>query len=588
VGKLRDTFAQFSNQPDNLVLQNATLNQSRQTASMINEASRQFTQMRNDIQNDMRQSIDRINALTVQITDLNNAIKTSTVLERPTADLEDQRDMAIRRLSEEIDINFYKGESNVIAVTTRSGIALADNTAATLYFNPQQIGPASVYPTNVAPVRLDDPLTGQDITADQSLGGKLGALLALRDQKLPEYHAQLDELTHKMAIRFEAQGLRLFTRADGTVPPNTPTAYAGFAGEVTVNPAVQNNNTLLRNGTDPNLVLQSGSAEVLRKVVQFAFGPHAYQRALGTVDISGATPLFTTLGLNAEARVVGNRNISTLNPLDQSIYINPGTNDTFTLQLGVGVPQTITINAGDSPNALVTSINTAFPGLAAIGPGGQLVFTANQNITIGLGTLGSNGLAELGLTAGVTTAQNPSFTVTLGKGSAQTITILPTDTSADLLAKINAIPGLNASLTVDGYLSIDPEAGGDISIADLQGQPLVAMGVRISNVAHVPFNVTGLGTLGNINGRIQGAASLIDYGQQIINLQSQDTLNVTNVLGAEESYRAALDQEIKNTTGVNLDEEMTDMIFVQTAYFASAKAVQVVERMMQELMDAFI
>lgn len=588
VSKLKDAFAQFANQPESLFQQNNTLNSAKQMAGKFNDTAKMLTQMRNDTQQEMTQSIDRINALAEQIKDLNNAIKSASVLERPTADLEDQRDLAIRKLAEDIDVTTFKGDNNVIAVMTRSGQTIADTAATKFYFSPEQIGPASAYPGSAAAVRLSDPVTGQDITGDTKIGGKLGALISLRDRELPQYNAQLDELAQKMAMRFDTQGLRLFTRADGQVPANTPVTYTGFASEIQVNPAIQTDNTLLRKGTNPNSSVALGSAEILRKVVQFTFGANEYQRGLGNTDISGATPLFTTLGLQAQAKVTGNKNIVSLGALDSSAFINPGTADQFTIQLGAGAPQTITINAGDTASNLVTSINTAFPGLASLGTGGQLVLNANQSITIGAGTILTAGLEELGLTAGVTAAQNPNFQIGIGKNAQQTVTILPTDTSTDLLNKLNAITGLTASLTVDGYLDIRPTEGADLALTDGLRQPLLALGVRINNVAHPPFNVTGLGANGNINGRIQGASSLLDYAQQAVSIQSQDAQNVENVLGAEDNYRASLEQEFKNTTGVNLDEEMTEMIAVQTAYSASAKAVQVAEQMLRELMDAMV
>ena len=69
---------------------------------------------------------------------------------------------------------------------------------------------------------MSDPTTDPavDITALMP-GGKLGGLLELRDEIFPKQTAQLDELAHKLAYRFDQQGLRLFTDASGNVPADT-------------------------------------------------------------------------------------------------------------------------------------------------------------------------------------------------------------------------------------------------------------------------------------------------------------------------------------------------------------------------------
>ncbi len=55
-----------------------------------------------------------------------------------------------------------------------------------------------------------------------------------------------------MARRFSDNGLTLFTEPDGTLPVNTPppaqNGYVGFANSIQVNPAVQTNPSMVRDG----------------------------------------------------------------------------------------------------------------------------------------------------------------------------------------------------------------------------------------------------------------------------------------------------------------------------------------------------
>src|SRR5690606_7635564 len=104
-----------------------------------------------------------------------------------------------------------------------------------------------------------------------------------------------------------------------------------------------------------------------------------------------------------------------------------------------------------------------------------------------------------------------------------TIDIVPSDTSATLLAKINAIEGITATLTVpDGYLQITPDEGGDLTLVDGYGSPLQAMGVQVSNVQHTAFRTTGLSSNGSLSSGIGSATTLINYMTQAITKQTQD------------------------------------------------------------------
>lgn len=584
---LQNAFAQLANSPENSYMLNDTYTKAKLTAEKINNFSAKITQMRNDIQSDMTASINSINSLTNQIADLNVAIKKASALERSTADLEDQRDLAIKQLSQEVGVTYFKRSDNVITVMTSQGETLVDTSARVLKFSAQAIGPGSYYPANVNGVRIDDANTGTDLT-QANVGGKLGELLTLRDTTLPSYQAQADELAYNMAVRFDSEGLRLFSRPDGGLPSGAPGSYVGFGNSIMVNPAITNNINLLREGTNPLSTVQTGSNEVLRKIVEFTFSSVAYREGRGNIDISGATPLSTIGSLSGEARFIGNKNIASLGSLDSSPFVLPGTNDTFSISLGAGLPVDITINAGDTANTLVNTINAAFPGLASLGSNGQLVLTSNQSINITVGTLDATGLGELGITPGITAAKNPSFQVAVGNGELQTIEILPTDTSVELLAKLNIIPGLNASLDADGYLLVQPEEGGDITMVDGLSKPMAALGITVRNVNHQSFSSSGLGGSGLIDARIQTATDLMDYAQQMVTYQSQDAVETSTNYTSEEAFRAALDREFTDDASVNIDEEMAELINIQTAYSASARAIAAAQEMLQVLMDTFM
>jgi flagellar hook-associated protein 1 FlgK len=100
-------------------------------------------------------------------------------------------------------------------------------------------------------------LGGIDVTAQFSNGitgtGQIGAALLLRDTTLPGFQGELDEFAETLAVRFDQQGLRLFSDPAGALPATAgvprQSGYIRFANTIQVDPAVAANPALVRDGT---------------------------------------------------------------------------------------------------------------------------------------------------------------------------------------------------------------------------------------------------------------------------------------------------------------------------------------------------
>ncbi len=587
LGQLKDAFAQFANAPESVPLLDNVFNQATYFAGQINEFSKLLSQLRNDAQNEMQQVVSQLNVDLENVAELNLSIKVELANGRSVATLEDQRDLILTNLAKELDIDYYTSQDGVVTVMTRQGTVLADTQARPLLFNPQPVGATTYYPDSVAGLYVET-TTGIDLAAQSRVGGRIGALLDLRDTSLPQYQAQLDELAHKTALRFDEAGLRMFSNPNGSIPANNPADYAGFAASIQVNPSIIADHDLIRNGTSGN-TLQSGSAAVARRVIDYVFGDKSAIEALGAIDISGVGDLYTTLGINARSQTIGTTNIQSLSTLDTSEFIASGTSDTFTIAVGAGLPQDIVIGAGDTAGDLVNTINGIFPGMASLGPSGQLVLTGTEDFVIGTNNLTPAAFTELGIATGTYTASSPFFSIAVGIDDPVKIFIDPADTGADLVNRINMlVPSVTASLDVNGFLMIVPNDGGDISLIEGQGNPLAALVMSIDPVTHTAFNATSLGPGGNLSGRISTAQTLQEYSEFMISIQSSDAAGNAQEYQFEETYRQTLEKQILDFSGVNLDEEMAALIQVQTAYAASAKVIETVNQMLDELFAAFL
>lgn len=299
-GNLQSAFIALRATPADAGEQRATLDAATTAAERLNEVSTAIGEARQQAQDGLVEEVAGANAALRDIAALTLRIRIGA--EGDTAALEDQRDQALARLSQSIDVQAVRKPGGDMVVIARGGIALPlDPDHDVLRIDPATTYPAAWYGSGGGLPGVT--LNGLDITA-QIAGGRLGEYVALRDTTLPRFQAETDLAAANLASRFAQQGLTLFTDSDGTVPdPSQPYAgssQVGFAGRIRVNPAVAQNPHLVRDGTDtisgsavgagdftPNPAGgPAGFTTLLDRVLDFSFGANA---ATGTPWASIAT-----------------------------------------------------------------------------------------------------------------------------------------------------------------------------------------------------------------------------------------------------------------------------------------------------------
>lgn len=591
LNNLEDLFNELATTPESNFLLQSAVDQADRFAQKVNDYADLINQLRNNAHGDIVNTVDRLNESLEDVAELNRKIIALTAQGRSTAELDDKIDAVVEQIAKDIDITYFKRGDGTLVVQTRNGQVLADIDARTLYTQEGYLAPDSYYPDSVPGVLIDDPDTGLDL-ATLSPGGRLGGLIDLRDQTFPQYTAQLDELAKETALRFSAQGLDLFTDGDGNVPSSVPGDYVGFSSQIQINADVAADATLLREGTN-GLVVNEGSNELIRKIVDFAFGLNEREDAIGSVDLLAAPDVFSATGMTPIAEAIGNVDLTPYNApaqLDDLVSIDP--DDQFTIQVGALPPETVTINAGDTTSDLLAQINgLAAPISATLNSDGEILLEAPGDITLGDGALpndlGAAGIEALGLEFTTYAAEDPEFTIQLGNEAEASISITAADTAATLVNKINAafpFGRVNAYLDGSNFLVIEPVHGGDLSIVDGVGSPAATMGLTVTPVAHNSFEETGLGPDGSLGTDIRDIRTLEEYAQAIVSTQSNDHMLTQDRLNLEQDFEDTLRRRVQDTSGVDIDQEISRLIELQTAFAASARVVTAAQTMLDELL----
>ncbi|MCC6718354.1 MAG: hypothetical protein IT555_10745 [Acetobacteraceae bacterium] len=304
VGQLENGFTALAADPSSQPNQAGVVAAADALARQVRGLDGAYRSARQGAQDAVVGDVATLNATLAQIGGLSTQIVQVRALGQSSADLENQRDAARGELAKLIDVRALETPAGDMLLATASGLSLPTRfTTPPFAVAAVTLDANSAYPGAGAPAVT---LNGTDVTT--RLGaGRIGANLVLRDQTLPTFQGELDEFAITLSRRFEAQGLRLFSDPGGSVPNGSGTpvqdGYVGYAGVITVNPAVATDAALTRDGThavpdDPAGASAftpnppggpAGFATMAQRVLAYSFG--------GQVRDGVAQPLAARVGL---------------------------------------------------------------------------------------------------------------------------------------------------------------------------------------------------------------------------------------------------------------------------------------------------
>lgn len=260
---LTDSFNALAADPSSATTQQEVVRTAEALATKLNDLSNAVTDARNQAQEQISNSVKATNSALAEIDRLTVQIRNAIASGQQVPDLEDQRDAALQKFTTETGARYLIRQDGSILLTGPSGITWPTTKAKGASEGPLTVTSAEISATStygskggtVPGVILTDPgnpLAPRDITGVLN-GGRLGELIELRDSTLPTMQAELDEFAKTLARRFDQQGLRLFSDAQGNVPTESigvvQANYVGFASTIRVFPAVEQDVSLVRDGT---------------------------------------------------------------------------------------------------------------------------------------------------------------------------------------------------------------------------------------------------------------------------------------------------------------------------------------------------
>lgn len=239
LGKFQNAVSELSKAPANAGRRNDVVASAQELCTALKTLGTSIQDRRSFYDRSISESMTIINDKLKEIEKLNSDITSNKALGQAYADLEDQRDKAIRAVAEQMNISTRKEETGAVFISTRTGRALVTGAAKKLSFSPTMgIDAGIAYPSQIGPIALD----GSDITTEIS-GGKIAAYIEQRDSILPKLQQDLDTLTTTLRetvneIHNEGSGYPPAKTLTGQRTFSDPTTANSFQGTGTVRIAV--------------------------------------------------------------------------------------------------------------------------------------------------------------------------------------------------------------------------------------------------------------------------------------------------------------------------------------------------------------
>ncbi|MFC1674117.1 flagellar hook-associated protein FlgK [Pseudomonadota bacterium] len=612
--------------PANTMEQSEVMRQGKDVTDMLQRMSGMVQELRLQTDADIAAATERVGELLTSVHTLNNKLIANTAINVDVTDLEDQRDQALDELSTLVDIRYYHRADGDVVVFTEGGRTLVDNTAAAMTHLQASAVSAT---TNHSEGDLNGIYVGavaeaNDIT-NEIRNGKLKGLVDLRDTVLTNMQGQLDEFSGKLRDVMNSvhnagapyPGFQTMSGTRNFIDTDTQTMKLEGTSDVTIalmdinghQTAVTTLDTIMTSalyGTGAQTSHDNWTIDEVAASVEDWMQANGLIGA--SVSISNTTDGKMSIDLNSTTAYVMFRDESATasgsTAQDATITFDSngtataggtethsgfanffGLNDFFVDDLPDNIHDSQVLASTYTLGTSTTlSFHNANSGVGATIGGASVNLTAGMTLDQIVTTI--NATTDVGVTASKV-ADGAGFRLRLSENNGVDMVVTANNTfntdiglqsanvrTAGQIKVRDDIVSLPANIS-RGALQWDAAKGaaGEYLMSASDDSNLQALVTRLNQSTQ--FNTAGGLSAMNV--------SFISYSTSIIS----DSASLTNTNNVDLEYQSSLTSSLQaksdNFRGVNLDEEMTNLMLYEQAYGAAARIVSTVQKMFDAL-----
>lgn len=592
INELMTAFEQLAVTPEFAGNAVEVVNAARQLGQLFNELAATTQDLRLDADAEIERLVGIVDDKLGSIAELNAQITRAATLGQTTAALEDERDRLLGDIAEYVDIrvfsrtdgsvDVYTGSSRRLLVSGGSAKSLTHTAATQVSASIGYVDPDdSAYPGAITGIFLDGTAATDDITAEIA-GGRLKALIDMRDTEMPNLQSEIDRLSQSLSNEINA------VHNSGTAfpPPSSLTGSQSFdgsdvfsaTGSVRVAIVDQSDGTVIET-TDIAL----GAFTTIDDVVAAIDG---MTNASASLDSAGKLVInATTSGygiaineMDSAVTVIGteSRGLSHYLGLNDLFQTNVSTSqyDGFSTgrlsgsTTGMGIAGTLTFAANGVSATAAYAATDSLEDIAATINANATLSGANITASVVDDGGGRRLIVQDGDQDNFIMTDSGSFLSTTGMTSnatsASTVFSVRSDITTDP-ARVS-----RAELSSAGGL-----APGDVGITT--GDSTIASDLAGILASDITFSAAG-----SLSGT---TTTFARYASSILSVQATIAADAESQLEFNNSFLTTLEARNSAVSGVNVDEELANLIILEQSFNASARVLTTASDMLEELLN---
>jgi len=602
----------LSTASDKTIQQAEVLRRAQDVVLTLQDMSATIQELRLQADVSIAEAVTEMSKITARIDELNDSIISNSATNKDVTDLRDQRDLQLDALSKMVDIRYFSRSDGDVVVFTSGGRTLVDTVPPTITHTPAAtLSATSTHAEgDINGIYVGSLIASNDMTTE-ILGGAIKGLIDIRDTVLTNMQSQLDEFAGELRNVFNTihnqgapfPGLQSYSGSRTFVRPTEQTMTFANNDDTTVtlfdSSGNQTAQTTIRNilgGANTSSTTISNLASTMQTWLQDNGAANATVAVSnsGNIDIglnttlvnltfrdesataNGSTLQNATITYDAngdgttDETVTGFSNLLGLNDffvdgLAENIYDSnvlvssfsaSASTLTFRDSTGTLSGSPMTVAAGTTLSALATQINNDVTNVTAtVVPDGSGV---RLRIAHGLGS-----------SMTLTQASGNSFLTDIGMHLSDSRVA----SSLNVRSDIASTPANISS----GRVQWDANKGtnGEYFMAVGENSVIEALAEEFTSTNSFD-TAGGLSTVANTFS--QYASRIVSDNSRLADTNEQDTHR-------QRSLTESLQFKSDTIRGVNLDEEMSNLIVFEQAFNASARVLSIVQRMLDTLED---
>lgn len=512
LNEFTQSLQDLSTQPESQAARLAVVNQAEALSGELRHLTDSVQSLRQLTEDSLADGITELNNLLKGLEGINGQIATASAVGAEAADLKDQRDLLVNKISEYLEVDVSETTSGTATIYSKSGNVLVDNEAVQFSFDRNgNVNANALYSTDDAERNVGTvALTGSngyqiDLIENGILEtGRLGALIELRDNILPQTQQQLDDLAHGLALAL----------SNNTVSGAAATAGAATGFDLDISD-VQRGNVISLEYTDNT-------------------GPTTHNISIVRVDDPSVLPLDNNVTSNPNDTVIG------VDFSGGEAAVAAALDAALGADITVSLPSAGTLRIVDDGAANNTDINALSASVTSTAVQGQ----------------------GLGIPLFIDTGNNQPYTGAVDGGYQR----------AGFAGRIV----VNGAVKADSTLLVKSTT--TTAIGD-NSRPLDILARLEQSTSEFGGN-NGIGSEAS-----PFSGSVISFAKNIITFQTSQADRANLNLTAQEAVTTSLREKYESDTGVNIDQELADLIALQQAFAANARVMSVTSELMNVLIQ---